>query len=125
MGNFEFDSSSIADKCAHVDFTLIEAPFSHGVVDDHFDLTTLLNVLDQCESPKGLVEFLKKGTALNGVLVLSCTYQWNKKHLKVESEAVDDINDYFGEGWVQLSEDENEGQVRFNERYSLLFFFLM
>lgn len=121
LGIFEFDSSSIAEKCAHVDFTLIEAPFSHGVVDDHFDLTLCLNVLDQCESPKGLVEALKNATALNGVLVLSCTYQWNKKHLKVESEAVDDINDYFGEGWVQLSEDENEYKVRFNERYSLLF----
>ena len=40
---------------------------------------------------------------------------------KKESEAIDDINEYFGDHWVKLSEDEHEYRIRFNERYSLLF----
>ncbi|MGY3914045.1 SAM-dependent methyltransferase [Aeromonas australiensis] len=121
LGCLDFDASTIAKACDHVSFTLIEAPFEPGVVKKEFDLTVCLNVLDQCESPKTLVNALMDATAFNGVLVLSCTYQWNKKHLKEESEAVNDINDYFGEGWAKLSEDEYEYKIRFNERYSLLF----
>lgn len=121
LGYLDFDASSIAKACDHVAFTLIETPFEHGVVTEGFDLAVCLNVLDQCESPNTLVDALKEATALNGVLVLSCTYQWNKKHLKEESEAVNDINDYFSEGWKKLSEAEHEYKMRFNERYSLLF----
>lgn len=121
LGYLDFDASSIANACKHVKFTLIKAPFENGVLSSKFDLVICLNVLDQCESPQILVDALMAATALNGVLVLSCTYQWSKKHLKNESEAVDDINDYFGEGWEKLSEDENEYKIRFNDRYSLLF----
>ena len=121
QGYLDFDASSIANACGHVDFTLIGVPFQHGVVTKKFDLAICLNVLDQCESPKTLVEALMDATTSNGVLVLSCTYQWSKKHLKNASEAVDDINEYFGQGWEKLSEDENEYKIRFNERYSLLF----
>ncbi|MBW3695503.1 SAM-dependent methyltransferase [Vibrio sp. T187] len=121
QGYLDFDASSIASACAHVDFTLIEAPFEHGVVTKKFGLVTCLNVLDQCESPKTLVEALMDATTLNGVLVLSCTYQWSKKHLKEANEAVDDINEYFGKGWEKLSEDENEYKIRVNDRHSLLF----
>ncbi|MEJ2765941.1 methyltransferase domain-containing protein [Photobacterium sp. MCCC 1A19761] len=121
LGYLDFDASSIAKACDHVAFTLIEAPFEHGLVTKEFDLVTCLNVLDQCESPRAIVDALMDATALNGVLVLSCTYQWSKKHLKNESEAVDDINDYFGVNWEKLSEDEIEYKIRFNERYSLLF----
>ena len=60
-------------------------------------------------------------TDVNGILILSCTYQWSSKHLKDKSEAVNDINDYFGEGWVKLSEIDYEYKIRSNERYSLLF----
>ncbi|UTV26614.1 methyltransferase-like protein 9 [Photobacterium atrarenae] len=121
LGYFEFDASPIAKACNHVAFTLIEAPFEHGLVPKKFDLVICLNVLDQCESPKTIVEALMDATALNGMLILSCTYQWSKKHLKEESEAVDDINDYFGINWEKISEDEIEYKIRFNERYSLLF----
>nr|WP_275440585.1 SAM-dependent methyltransferase [Vibrio sp. Of7-15] len=121
LGYLDFDVSTIAKSCDHVSFTLVETPFEPGVVTKEFDLTVCLNVLDQCESPKILVNALIDATAFNGVLVLSCTYQWNKKHLKEESEAVNDINDYFGDGWEKLSEDEHEYKIRFNERYSLLF----
>lgn len=121
LSSFNFDTAPIAKSCSHVDFTLIEAPFACGVVHDSFDLTICLNVLDQCESPKTLVDALKTATALAGVLVLSCSYQWSSKHLKNKNEEINDINAYFGEGWEKLSEDENEYRIRFNERYSLLF----
>lgn len=121
IGYVQFETSAIAESCEHIDFTLIEAPFVSGVTDQKFDLVMCLNVLDQCESPLDLLAALKDATAVNGVLVLSCTYQWNKKHLKDESEAVDDINNYFGSRWVKLSEGEHEFKIRINERYSLLF----
>ena len=121
IGYFSFDASFIASSCAHVDFTLLEEPFVHGLVHDSYSLVICLNVLDQCEFPKSVVDALKAATAQDGFLFLSCTYQWSRKHLKKESEALDDINEYFGEGWVKLSEDEHEYRVRFNERYSLLF----
>lgn len=121
LGCFVFDAASIAKSCAHVDFTLLEKPFVSGLVRGSFRLVTCLNVLDQCESPNILVDALKASTAPDGVLFLSCSYQWSKKHMKDESEAVDDINEYFGEGWEKLAEDEHEYRIRFNERYSLLF----
>ncbi|WP_104401575.1 SAM-dependent methyltransferase [Vibrio penaeicida] len=118
---FQFDATPIANVCSHVDFTLIKSPFETDTVQDKFELCVCLNVLDQCDSPKSIVSALMDTTSLNGVLVLSCTYQWNKKHLKDESEAVDDINEYFGESWEKLSEDEVEYKLRVNERYSYLF----
>ncbi|MBJ7554484.1 hypothetical protein MSP8887_03308 [Marinomonas spartinae] len=121
LGQLSFDTSSIAARCEHVNFTLLERPFSRGMLEEQFDLAICLNVLDQCESPKTLVDALKEATVLNGILFVSCSYQWNKKHLKDENEAVDDINDYFDHGWVKLSEKEIEYKVRYNERYSLLF----
>lgn len=121
IGCFSFDAAAIASSCSHVDFTLLEEPFGRDLVLDSFGLVTCLNVLDQCESPKSLVDALKTVTAKDGVLFLSCSYQWSKKHLKKGCESVDDINEYFGEGWVKLSEDEHEYRIRFNERYSMLF----
>lgn len=121
IGCFNFDASSIASNCAHVDFTLIEEPFVCGLVREKFSVVICLNVLDQCESPSILVDALKAATSKDGVLFLSCSYQWSKKHLKKESEAIDDINEYFGDHWIKLSEDEHEYRIRFNERYSLLF----
>lgn len=121
IGSFHFRTASISRECSHIEFCLIEAPFERGVVEEKYDLAICLNVLDQCESPNDVVNALKEATAINGILVLSCSYQWNKKHIKNELEAVDDINDYFGVGWEKLSEDDNEYRIRFNERYSLLF----
>jgi len=118
---FYFETASVAAACSHVDFHLIDVPFGKGVVDKLHDLTVCLNVLDQCDSPWLVVEGLKQCTVLSGVLVLSCSYQWNKKHLKNKREAVDDINDYFGDGWEKLAEDEHEYKIRFNDRYSKLF----
>ncbi|GLQ74047.1 methyltransferase domain-containing protein [Vibrio penaeicida] len=120
-GFLQFDAAPIASTCSHIDFNLIESTFETGTVQDKFDLCVCLNVLDQCESPKNIVSALMDATKLDAILVLSCTYQWNKKHLKDENEAVDDINEYFGEAWEKLSEDEVEYKLRVNERYSYLF----
>lgn len=121
LGRYQFDTALLARDCNHVKFNLIDKAFGRGVVKERYDLTICLNVLDQCESPSEIVEALKKATDNAGVAVLSCSYQWNKKHLKDESEALDDINEYFGDDWQKLSEDDHEYKIRFNERYSLLF----
>ncbi|MFM2485205.1 methyltransferase domain-containing protein [Celerinatantimonas yamalensis] len=119
--SFHFQTAAITQVCSHINFSLIEAPFVQGVVDGQFDLSICLNVLDQCDSPQAIVDALKAATALNGILVLSCSYQWQKKHLKNMDEAVDDINTYFGDGWLALAEDDHEYKIRMNERFSLMF----
>lgn len=121
LGVIWFDTISIAKECSHIKFSLLDQAFGHSVVKEKHDLTICLNVLDQCESPTSVMEALKLATLKDGILVVSCSYQWNKKHLVNKYEAVDDINAYFDEGWVKLSEDEHEYRLRFNDRYSKLF----
>jgi uncharacterized membrane protein YvbJ len=67
------------------------------------------------------VEALHNATKSGGIVVLSCSYQWSKKHLNDFKEAVDDINDYFNTGWQKVGESEFDYKFRFNERYALLF----
>ncbi|BCL72827.1 SAM-dependent methyltransferase [Vibrio nigripulchritudo] len=120
-GKLTVDTTSIANQCAHVDFELLNLPFGVETLESQHDLVVCLNVLDQCESPAEIANALKDAVAPRGALVLSCTYQWNKKHLKNEGEAVDDINEYFDESWEYLDEKELEYKIRINERFSYLF----
>ncbi|WP_367646173.1 hypothetical protein [Vibrio rotiferianus] len=78
-------------------------------------------MLDQCDSPLEMVNALKSATNVGGILVASCTYQWNKKHIQNMDEAVDDINDYFDQNWQRVSEANHEYRIRFNDRFSRLF----
>ena len=78
-------------------------------------------MLDQCESPANIVSGLQKATRSGGLLFLSCSYQWSKKHLIRSSEITRDINEYFDEGWTKIAEDEHEYKHRVNDRYSQLF----
>ncbi len=122
LGHITFDSSPIAKVCADVKFELINKEFDSHTVDEQFDLVVSLNVLDQCPSPNTIVNALKHSVKVGGVLCLSCTYQWNKKHLLDSSEAVNDINDYFEENqWKCLSQHEHDYKFRFSERFSRLF----
>lgn len=121
LGQLPFVTKHLAEACQHIDFTIINAPFTSHITSHQFDLTVCLNVLDQCESPNDIVNALMQATAPKGVLVLSCTYQWNKKHLADLNAGVDDINDYFDQQWIKLAEDEVEYKIRLNERCSYLF----
>jgi len=121
LRSFRFNTDRITEDCKHVNFNLLGEAFDLNVVDRKHDLTVCLNVLDQCESPSKIVNALKDATDNTGVVILSCSYQWNKKHLKIQSEALDDINEYFDDKWLKLAEDDHEYRIRINERHSLLF----
>ncbi|ELA9310863.1 methyltransferase domain-containing protein [Vibrio parahaemolyticus] len=117
----EVDNRELVQNCAHVDLELINQPLEKDTVSKFYDLVVCLNVLDQCESPLRVINALKQATQIGGVLVVSCTYQWNAKHIKDRAEAVDDIKAYFGEDWRFVSEAEHEYRMRFNERYAMQF----
>jgi len=86
-----------------------------------FDLTICANVIDQCTDHLQLVELLKKSTAPDGVLLLSCTYQWNDKYIGNAPELVRDINQLFDSSWTFISETNLPFQVRVYERYWMTF----
>ena len=122
LGHITFDSSLIAKACAGVKFNLINEEFNSHTADGQFDLVICLNVLDQCPSPDVIVNALKQNVKPGGILCLSCTYQWNKKHLLDQSEAVNDINTYFEKDqWKCLSQHEHDYKFRFSERFARLF----
>jgi len=123
VDSFKFNASVLAQGCKGVEFKLINQEFDNNTVNEEFDLVVCLNVLDQCPSPTTIVNALKNKVKPGGVLCLSCTYQWNKKHLLDFTEAVNDINEYFFESqWKRLSQYENEYRFRFAERYAHVFF---
>jgi hypothetical protein len=88
---------------------------------DQYDLVYCLNVLDQCSNPIEIIQSAMTCTKLDGVLALSCSYQWSKKHLQDLREVVTDIKSYFDDSWELLEEIDLDDKFRFNERYSKLF----
>ena len=122
VGSFKFDARPIAKACAKVNFELLNKEFNNNAVKGYHDMVICLNVLDQCPSPTKIVNALLEKVRPGGVICLSCTYQWNKKHLLDLGEAVDDINCYFNQNkWQRLSEHEHEYKFRFGERYAHVF----
>ncbi|GHA60648.1 SAM-dependent methyltransferase [Photobacterium aphoticum] len=122
LGRLSFDTTPLFNDCAHVHFHCFNQVYTPDTLMHPVDLTICLNVLDQCPSPQTIVDGLKKDTRSGGVLILSNSYQWQKKHLQNPEEAVDDINTYFSLGeWEKLDEIELPYAFRFNERYSKLF----
>ena len=71
----EFDPSMIRKVCARVEVTKLNKPYEDLKQLPMSDLVICSHVIDQCNNPKGLVEFLKAQTAYNGVLALSCSYR--------------------------------------------------
>lgn len=113
-----FNSDKIKADCSHVLTTIINLPFEETVNEvPTSDLVVCLNVLDQCHSPHELIEFLKEKTLSKGMLILSCTYQWQKKYLGSEEVPISDIKECFREGWKVLEEKNIPFSCRGNERY--------
>ena len=121
LASIELDTTAIVGSCSHIRFKSINAVFDSKTTSDDFDMTVCLNVVDQCEEPSKLVRDLQARTRVNGVLVLSCSYQWSSKHLKNPDDASADINQYFNANWTKIGETELEYRFRFNERFSRLF----
>lgn len=118
---FELSTSAIADVYKNLHVVAINEPAAPELDMPACDLVICLNVLDQCDSPNEIMTFLFDKVPPGGVLALSCSYQWNKKHLKNPEEKVSDIKQYFDEKWCLLGENEFEYRFRVNERYSMLF----
>lgn len=121
MKSFEFENQHLVGDCQRLDVEFVDQPFSSGTINTKHDLVVCLNVLDQCDSPLEMVNALKSATNVGGILVASCTYQWNKKHIQNMDDAVDDINEYFDQNWQRVSEANHEYRIRFNDRFSRLF----
>jgi hypothetical protein len=64
-----------------------------------------------------LIELLKRKTASEGILALSCTYQWNKKYIRGDEPLITNITDLFKGGWRLIEEADIEFKCRRFERH--------
>ena len=124
LGDFAvvaLDTAPIRATCSKVNVTALNASFQELKIKENFDLVVCSNVIDQCKDHFKLVEFLKERTAPGGLLLLSCTYQWQSKYTGNAVREITNINDLFTDGWHWLAEDNIPFHVRANERHWLSF----
>ncbi len=120
-GETRLETRPIRTACTGVEVSLIQSPFQTLKPLGTFDLVICSNVIDQCQDPEKLVELLKRAAAPNGVLALTCTYQWQTKYIGNATKQIQNINDLFGADWERLGEANIPFQVRANERHWLKF----
>lgn len=117
-----FDSSHVQDAVKGIDLRLVNEPYQAlAHLPDNFGLVVCLNVLDQCQDPRALVRFLQTRTAPGGVLALSCSYQWNEKHLGTSATPFWNMNELFDDTWTFLDETNMDFRLRIVERHWLAF----
>lgn len=122
-GNLEldevlFDMRPIQAACSKIDISSFNLPFQKMTQDlGLFDLVICSNVIDQCEDHFQLVEFLQRSTAPGGILVLSCTYQWQDKYIGNAPVKIKDINELFSAEWKLLGETNLPFEIRTSERH--------
>ncbi len=124
LGDFAevtLDAAPIRTACSKVDVTALNIPFQELKLKDTFDLVVCSNVIDQCKNHFALVDLLKERTAPGGLLLFSCTYQWQSKYIGNAVREITNINDLFRGGWRCLAEDNIPFHVRANERHWLSF----
>jgi hypothetical protein len=85
------------------------------------DLVLCSNVIDQCQQPLELVELLKNSTARDGLLAVSCTYQWQDKYIGTGTRQIPNIKELFQGDWQLLTEANIPFQFRVNERHWMTF----
>ena len=118
----DFVTKDIRAACAHVDWSCLNQSYQDWQSKpEEFDLTICSNVIDQCHDPERLVAQLKAATAPGGVMVLSCTYQWQNRYVGNASKPILDIKDLFGDEWTLLAEEDIPFEFRVNERYWMKF----
>lgn len=116
------DTRPIQAACNRVQVERLKVPFQKLESLGNFDLSVCSNVIDQCTDPHVLVDFLKNSVAPQGVLVLSCTYQWNDKYLgNAPLDPISNIAHLFKAGWKPLGEMNLPFALRANERHWLTF----
>lgn len=123
MGNKDlieiaFDSREIQSACDGVDRKLINLPYEKisKEILPH-DLVICSNVIDQCKEPRALVDLLKQKTTKNGFLAMSCTYQWNDKHVQDPNDMLTNIKLLFDDNWKLVGETDIEFKCRRAERF--------
>lgn len=113
----EFDSSQITSDCSHISKTILQKTFEEAQPDlPSTNLLVCLNVLDQCKNPIELLDLIKSKTVQGGILVTSCTFQWQKKYLGSDYVPFNDLGAQFDEGWEILAEMNEPFHVRLSER---------
>lgn len=121
-GEARLPAAKIREVCRGVERTCLNSSFMDLPLDEvTYDLVICSNVIDQTKDPERLVEFLKSKTAPGGVLLLSCTYQWQNKYIGNASKQIMNINDLFGAGWSLQAETNIPFNVRLFERHWLNF----
>lgn len=123
MNEIRFDTRPVREACARVKTSTLNKPFQNLDQDlGQFDLVICSNVIDQCEDPQQLVDFLQRSTVPGGTLVLSCTYQWDDKYIgNAPTKVIHDINELFPAQWKSLGETNLPFQIRVYERYWMTF----
>jgi len=105
-----------------IEVTTLNSPFADlKLGGQKFDLVICSNVIDQCVDPLKLADMLKAHCAPGGVVLLSCTYQWQQKYIGNAGHQIRDINELFGSGWKPLGQTNIPFQVRVYERHWLSF----
>lgn len=118
LAELNFNSDELKARCSHVKTSFLNLPFDQaGNEVEKSELVICLNVIDQCHSPLALIEFLKEKTSPGGILVLGCTYQWQKKYLGSDMVPFTDIKECFNDHWKLLEETNLPFSCRGNERF--------
>lgn len=122
-GNLELDevlldTRPIRTACSKIEISSLNITFQKISQDlGLFDLVVCSNVIDQCEDHLQLAEFLQRSTAPGGILVLSCTYQWQDKYIGNAPVKIKDINELFSAEWKLLGETNLPFEIRTSERH--------
>ncbi len=122
VGRLAFDTRPTAASCQHLQMVFNNHSLEANQHHSRHDLVMCLNVIDQCQQPGQVVQLLQQRVKPGGLLYLSCTYQWQKKLIAVEQEAIDDIKTCFAASkWQLLHENELEYKLRYHERFAHAF----
>jgi SAM-dependent methyltransferase len=126
-GNGDFASvtlntRAIQEECGRTEVTLLNQPFQGlSLPKEAYDLVVCSNVIDQCKDPRELARLLQHSTAPNGVLVMSCTYQWQDRYVGSGSKLIKNLDELMEPGWIPLNETNIPFKVRVNERHWMQF----
>jgi hypothetical protein len=118
LSEVEVNPGSIRDPFKKIDLEIINKPFEKVLQDlVSADLVLCLNVVDQCKHPKALLDLVKAKTNVNGFLIVSCTFLWQKKYPWSKGAPFKNLRSQFGGNWEVVREDNLPFSIRVNERF--------
>lgn len=117
LSEIKIEPTTIREKFDDFDLEIINKTFDNVTGDvETSDLVLCLNVVDQCKDPEALLDLVKAKTNSGGVLVVSCTFQWQKRFLGSKIPFTN-LRTEFGEDWEVLADENLPFSIRVNERY--------